>query len=285
MRVHSNLDTACDPPTHIDYWKQQIQISTSNLFKVAENTIETNPDLKKVIILNRVPRYDKESVDPHGMKSKLSLYGNSLYQQLWMEAGCPDKIVIGEHALDCFGELRDKRFGHPDSRDFDGIHMRGPAGMFHYTNGVIRIFKTVFPQLQTTHPTPYRPAPPPQTSVSPSPTVTRPSRPVLLPTPPSGTARPRVGQVNYSRPRHSVNPWIDGVPPRQWRPRFTPPPHSSNRVPLGPQHRVQQTQHYQRPSVHHGEWNVAGRSSVHPGNMWQDQYSVPTYNRWSVLGN
>ena len=114
------------------------------MFELAENSLQNNPELKKVIILRSLPRYEPASVDPLSIKEKLNQFGNTLYTNLWIEKGCPSNIIIEDQHLDCHGPLRDKRFGNPgsvgyDGKPWDGIHMRGRLAVTHYTNSIIRI--------------------------------------------------------------------------------------------------------------------------------------------------
>ena len=63
-----------------------------------------------------------------------------------MNRGCPQNIKIHDLGLDCYGKLREKRYGTPGTRGFDGefvdgIHMRGFLAVTHYTDSVIRMFR------------------------------------------------------------------------------------------------------------------------------------------------
>ena len=98
--------------------------------------------------MKRTPRYDPHSVDPYGIKTKLSKYGNTLYDQMWEQMGCPSNIVIGENTVECFGQLKDKRYGVTQSPTYDGIHQIGELGKAHYTGSVLKMFKISFPHLQ-----------------------------------------------------------------------------------------------------------------------------------------
>ena len=98
--------------------------------------------------MKRTPRYDPKTVDPNGIKSYLSNYGNSLYNQIWENIGCPSKIIIGENGTESYGVLKDKRYGNLNSPLFDGIHQNGELGRAHYSGAVIKVFKMAFPFLQ-----------------------------------------------------------------------------------------------------------------------------------------
>ena len=90
------------------------------MFKLAEESLKDNPVLKKVIILKSISRYDPVSADPCSIKAKLNQFGNTMYDSMWMEKGCPTNISIEDQHLDCHGPLREKRFGNPASVGYDG---------------------------------------------------------------------------------------------------------------------------------------------------------------------
>ena len=121
------------------------------MFKLAEESLKKNPNLQKVIILKSLPRYDPASTDINSIKNKLNQIGNTFYDTLWMQSGCPSNILIADQKLDCQGPLRRKRFGIPgqvgrDGKPWDGIHMRGVVAAQHYTNSLVRILSDISPQ-------------------------------------------------------------------------------------------------------------------------------------------
>ena len=96
-----------------------MESSSVKMFNLAEKSTLENPGLE-VIIVERIPRFDSKQCDPAQIKSQLSQYGNSIYHKLWVERGCNEKIKIQDLGLNCFGPLREKRFGTPGTRGFDG---------------------------------------------------------------------------------------------------------------------------------------------------------------------
>ena len=65
---------------------------------------------------------------------------------LWMEKECPKNIKIQDLGLNCYGALKEKRYGIPGARGFDGkfvdgIHMRGILAVKHYTDSFIRMLR------------------------------------------------------------------------------------------------------------------------------------------------
>ena len=93
--------------------------------------------------MERLPRYDNT------IRTELTKYGNFIYQKLWEEKGCPANIVIGNLNFECYGKLKDLRYGESSSQVCDNIHLRGKLGELHFTNAVLRVFKLAFPFLQS----------------------------------------------------------------------------------------------------------------------------------------
>ena len=137
-------------------WEEKVQKSRTKMFTLAQSSLENNPSLKKVIIVKSLPRYDPQNSDPNQIKAKLNQFGNTLYNTLWMQNGCPSNIIIVDQHLECQGPLREKRFGNPafrgyDGKPWDGIHMRGRLAVRHYTNSLIRILSELSPSLTNYH--------------------------------------------------------------------------------------------------------------------------------------
>ena len=147
----SNIDlTTNATPQIVRGWEEKVRRSRAKMFNLAENSLKNNPNLKKVIILKSLPRYDPSAVDPSSIKAKLNQFGNTLYTSMWMEKGCPKNIEIEDQNMECHGPLRLKRFGNPglighDGKPWDGIHMRGRLAVRHYTNSIIRILSELAP--------------------------------------------------------------------------------------------------------------------------------------------
>ena len=117
---------------------------------MSQTSLKNNPNLKKVIIVKSLPRYDPHHTDPNSIKSNLNQFGNSIYNNLWMESGCPANIQIVDQHMDCQGPLREKRFGNPaqigfDGKKWDGCHMRGRLAVPHFTNSYVRILSEFSP--------------------------------------------------------------------------------------------------------------------------------------------
>ena len=142
----TNLNTRDeDKEENFQLWKKKVESSSNKMFKLAEESISGNPGLE-VVIVERIPRFDSTFNDPKQIKSQLSLYANSIYRNLWVEKGCPANIQIHDLGLNCYGALREKRYGIPGTRGFDGkmadgIHMRGILAVKHYTDSFVRMLR------------------------------------------------------------------------------------------------------------------------------------------------
>jgi len=115
------MDTQNDPLTKFEFFKQEVTIASENMFKVAENALSNNPKLKKVIILDRIQRFDKEDVDPYRLKSQLSKLGNSCYLSLLSQSKFKNQIFIGHHNLQSNKFTKNQVFGSEHHPLFDGI--------------------------------------------------------------------------------------------------------------------------------------------------------------------
>ena len=62
-------------------WFEQVERDSSNLFNVAEDALKKSKDLQKVVIIKRLPRYDRSRDDILGIKAQLSEYANAYYDQ------------------------------------------------------------------------------------------------------------------------------------------------------------------------------------------------------------
>ena len=174
----SNLDLS----ENVEVLKQQAFISASNMFSLSLKIVNANPTTN-VFLMKRTPRVDTNHEDPNGLKSQLSQYADSIYQQLWIEHGCSPQIIIGDHFIfNCRGENKDKLFGQPNTSNYDGVHFRTNFGKQQYTRSVLLTFKRCWPDWikvpkmqkllnQPPHPTPTSSPSPPPTSSSPFPAL------------------------------------------------------------------------------------------------------------------
>ena len=128
------MDTSKNIQDYKQEWFDKVENDTKNLFKIAEEAVKSKPGLK-VVIVKRLPRFDRSSQDILGIKAILSKYANSIYDQLWTKSGSPQNIKIEELILDVEkpGFLRNLIFGSDSENIFDGIHLLGRGGSRHFT--------------------------------------------------------------------------------------------------------------------------------------------------------
>ena len=141
--VISNLDLNLDHEQHMESWKEQIYKDSETTINLAQKALSNHESPRKVIIMKRLPSYD------NNIRADLTKYGNFIYEKLWIENGCPNNILIGDNNFECFGNLRDLRYGDKNSQVCDNIHLRGILGETHFTNAVVCVFKLAFPLLQS----------------------------------------------------------------------------------------------------------------------------------------
>ena len=89
----------------------------------------------QVVILKRLPRFDRGSDDILNIKSSLSTLANGVYDQLWIQAGSPKNIVISEVDLNIEkpGYLKNLIYGKSSSDEYDGIRLQG-SGAYRHLN-------------------------------------------------------------------------------------------------------------------------------------------------------
>ena len=111
------------------------------MISAARNIILKNPSVKKVIILDKIPRFDPPNTDPNRLKPKLSEQANKILREELKNCDVKDKIVIGKHSLP--NQLQKNLYGDPAHQNFDGIHLLGPDGKNHFTRSVCNILQSV----------------------------------------------------------------------------------------------------------------------------------------------
>ena len=86
------------------------------------------------MIVKRIPRFDCSSEDILGIKSELSNFANSVYDQLWTKRGSPENIRIAELKLNVehSSHLKSLIFGSRTENNFDGIHLNCIGASRHF---------------------------------------------------------------------------------------------------------------------------------------------------------
>ena len=137
----------------IEVFEQKVIISCENMFSVAQNAVLDNPELRKVVLMEHIPREDPPEVDPIGLKPRLAKLANSTLAQLVRNSGFQNKIVMGRHSLD----ITTPRavYGYDHTSRYDVVNMHGSHGKEILTRSVERMMKSVIPV--TTTPAQHRP--------------------------------------------------------------------------------------------------------------------------------
>ena len=168
----TNLNTEKNQKQYLEYFKQETIVSAENIFSAAERALEIHPSLKKVGVMNHIPRCDPTSKDPLGLKAELSSLFNSTLSNSWMRSKYKSNIVIGEHNIECIGAKKEARYRQVGTSKFDGIHLLGRLGKRAFTDSVLNIADLV----GFTKPQDIRPV---LNKVENAPTIARPSYSIL----------------------------------------------------------------------------------------------------------
>ena len=116
--------------------------SCSNLIKTAEDALASIRSLKKVILLEHVPRFDSQK------NEKLAKHANITLSRLLKNSAFSDKIDIGSHSFSDFGagKTHCSRFKNSKTGHYDGIHYFGPSGSFEITKSISNIILSSLPR-------------------------------------------------------------------------------------------------------------------------------------------
>ena len=94
--------------------------------------------MKKVVLLEHTPRFDKNASDPTSLKKHLSKLANSTLHRLLESSAYQDRIFVGQHNI----YQSEKTHQHydlfvcPNTDRYDGIHFYGKHGFEAYTRSV-----------------------------------------------------------------------------------------------------------------------------------------------------
>ena len=115
-------------------WAEQ---SSRNMVNIAEQAIIQKPDLKKVILLEHLPRADSDHL------AALAIHSNSALHQFASTSIFSNQIVVASHtSLNPLTEEKTVAIFGPRNRG-DGIHLRGAEGPRRHTSSVISALKSV----------------------------------------------------------------------------------------------------------------------------------------------
>ena len=135
------MDASKDIKEYKKEWFNKVEDDSRQLLEIAQNALDNNSKLEKVIILKRLPRYDRSSADLIGIKSELSKYSNAVYDLELTKMGNPENIVVLDLDLVGSGYFRDLLFGNQRDEKYDGIHLTKSAE-YQFTYRVIKALKT-----------------------------------------------------------------------------------------------------------------------------------------------
>ena len=148
----TNLNTSqLTANENTDYFHQRVIVSSQNMFSLAKQSLEQNPNLSKVILLEHPPRFDAKEVDPTSLKPVLARLANATLSQLWLNSPLNDKIIIGRHSLESSGAGAQHlaRYKNQRTGKYDGVHLYGEMGRTDYTNSVKTILMLALSELNS----------------------------------------------------------------------------------------------------------------------------------------
>ena len=141
--VHiTNLNTSDNSEKGMDYLKKVAKDSSDKIIKVAEDLLKENKSIRKVILLDCIPRLDHRSNDPYEMRPKLAEINNNLNREQVAKSAFKDKIAIGTHNI----ATNEINYGNVNNRD--GVHMHGRRGCESYTKSIIDILSKQMPGIK-----------------------------------------------------------------------------------------------------------------------------------------
>ena len=138
------MDTSKAIEEYRKEWFEKIQKSSEELFEDAEKVTKNNPNIK-VIIIKRLPRFDRSSDDLLKIKAQLSEFGNSVYQQMWYRKGSPANIHFVDVNLGCANlpHLKNIIYGNTNNPAYDGVHLLGEGAERHFNYRLIQAIKPI----------------------------------------------------------------------------------------------------------------------------------------------
>ena len=108
--------------------------ASQQMVKIAIEALKEHPNLKKVVVMESAPRFDK-------WKETNEYANEELHEALKNERDeVRQKVFIGRQTLDCDPGLRLSRYGDPARCQVDGIHLKGSSGMIAMTRSIAGIF-------------------------------------------------------------------------------------------------------------------------------------------------
>ena len=120
--------------------KDFIKQSARNMVGIMEKARAEHPSLRKVIILEQLPRTDSDQ-----LSSLANTYNATLRDLVAATpASSQCQILVASHSSlhPTSQNMQSDMFGFPSDRGTDGIHFRGKQGSKKHTNSIISALKT-----------------------------------------------------------------------------------------------------------------------------------------------
>ena len=139
----TNLNTSQLSSTdNTEIFQQNVIVSAQNMLSLAKASLEQNKGLRRVVLLEHPPRFDKIDVDPASIKPNLVQIANATLNQLWLSSPLKHKISIGCHSLysNGVGKSHTERYQNQYTGRYDGVHLYGRTGCDDYTRSLVNIF-------------------------------------------------------------------------------------------------------------------------------------------------
>ena len=123
-------------------WASIVEKDSETIFKVAEDAVK-KVNVLQAIIVKQLPRFDKKSRDPLGVKKELSNHANQTLDQLWFRKGGPKNIHIVNVDLGCETSEHLKKLIFGDSKHdyYNGVSLRGEGASRHLSYRAIQSIK------------------------------------------------------------------------------------------------------------------------------------------------
>ena len=115
--------------------KARVKSSVKSMVNVAELALKQHKNLKKVIMLEHVPRFDSQT------NSALAKLANATLQNLCLHSQLKNKINVGKHNLESYGvgKTHERRYRNTGTGRYDGVHLFGPSGVKDFTESLSSI--------------------------------------------------------------------------------------------------------------------------------------------------
>ena len=138
----SNLDTKnIQKSDKIDYLKDKVLESCSNVVKTAEAALEKYSNLKNVTIIPHSDRFDRKFDDPLSLKPNFAAVANDKLASLVQNSLFSDKLILGEHVTKLRKSDHREYLTDDLTGKYDGVHWYSRKGKAAYHKSVVNILQ------------------------------------------------------------------------------------------------------------------------------------------------